>query len=124
MKMVKFPWVNERKLYWHEDNYWLTTTEEKNKLRIGTIDVLEFHKRWGLSGLTGPFRVLTNVRESTLRGVVSHLQGHADPWRVSRPRTIVDQLFEEVQRPEPSPNRPRFTTPGVNSFDGVNKEKQ
>ncbi len=119
MKMAKFPWVNKGKLYWHDDNYYLTVSPEKNKLHIGDIDILEFHKRWGLAGLTGPFTVITNVRESLTRDIVSaHLLGHADPWRRSRPRSIVDELFEDDQRPEPSLNRPRFLPLETNDSSG------
>lgn len=63
MKMVKFPWTNESQLYWHEDPYYLTVSIEKNKLRVGNIDILEFHDRWGLAGLQGPFGVITNIRQ-------------------------------------------------------------
>ncbi|MHA2428953.1 MAG: hypothetical protein ACXADB_13095 [Candidatus Hermodarchaeia archaeon] len=94
MKMARFPWTNKGKLYWHEDNYYLTVTPEKNKLRIGRIDVLELHKRWGLAGLRGPFMVVTNIRER-LMGVIT-------------PSTLLNELFEDSQQKQPSLTRPRF----------------
>ena len=100
MKMVKFPWTSKDKLYWHDDNYYITVSPEANKLRIDDIDIFEFHKRWGLAGLRGPFMILTNVRERLMNIIAT-----GEP-------TILDGLFESAQRQEPRLDRPRFNAPG------------
>ena len=100
MKMTQFPWISKNKLYWHDDNYYIPVPMEMNKLRIDNIDILEFHKRWGLSGVRGPFMIITNVMERLMNIIA-----------VGEP-TVLDELFESAQRQEPRFDRPRFNAPG------------
>ena len=86
MKMAKFPWVNKNKILWYEDNYFITVDPIKNKLRISNIDMLEFHKRWGLAGSRGPFAIFLNIKQHLLTAILDEFE--QPKFKTERPKFL------------------------------------
>ena len=71
-------------MYWWEDPFWLEVSPETNRLRVGNLDINQYHYRWEQQGRRrrGLFRPVTSVRNGVQSTATSAIIDSEMLWKI------------------------------------------